>query len=370
MLTVQKLYTWEFLRVLATLAFGIALIFSVMGLIDKVDDFMPHRPEARLLLLYTLLTIPRYLHYLLPMATLLASLFVFSQAVGRREIVIIKASSGKMRSVLMPFVWIGVAMTFLGFFLGEVVVPATAKKAHAVRNRIMKKSGDFAFKGGTLYMRGRDGSIVRIALYLPDRNLSKGVTIFKFSNGSLSEKIDAGTGEWKDSEWRLRNVTVHDIASGKSTDLPEIVYTGIESPRIFREDMWKVEEMNLGELIQYQRRLKEAGFRNIKLVVDIGSRLSYPIINLFLLLLGISLSLGGDLVQKISHAVARGKAEGAGSGVVAAGLGLLISVIYWLGYSFFLSMGYAGAIPPLVAPWIVPLIFAGISGYLYSQIPE
>jgi lipopolysaccharide export LptBFGC system permease protein LptF len=35
-----------------------------------------------------------------------------------------------------------------------------------------------------------------------------------------------------------------------------------------------------------------------------------------------------------------------------------------------LSLGYTGTIPPIIAPWIVPIVFAGVSVYLYSQVPE
>jgi hypothetical protein len=92
-----------------------------------------------------------------------------------------------------------------------------------------------------------------------------------------------------------------------------------------------------------------------------------------MLLLGISLSIGGDFAEQrllqvmSSQKIKEGKV---GSGVIAAGLGLLISLVYWFGYSLFLSLGYTGTIPPIIAPWIVPILFAGVSVYLYSQVPE
>ncbi|MBI3592436.1 MAG: LptF/LptG family permease [Nitrospirae bacterium] len=367
MLLIQKLYIKDFLKTLLVLGLGIALIFSIIGLIDKIDDFMPHKPSLKLLLEYTLLTIPKYLHYLMAMAILLSSLFIFSQAIKRREIVIIKAASGKMKRILLPFVGIGIILTLLGFTLTEVVIPVTSKKIRVIKNQITKKKKEVTFKDGTLYMRGKDGSIVRIALYLPDKNISKNVSIFKFDADGLKERIDADTAEWEGNTWKLKKVTRYDMASGKISSMPETVYPNIESPKIFQEDLWSVEEMTMLELVKYQRRLAEAGFKNIKLTVDISSRLSYPLINLFMLLLGISLSIGGEqqAFQKILHIKSISH-----SGIIAAGLGLLISLVYWFGYSLFLTLGYAGTIHPIIAPWIMPSIFALVSVYLYSQIPE
>lgn len=371
MLLIQRLYIKEFLTTLLVLGLGIALVFSIMGFIDKMDDFMPHRPSLGLLLGYIVLTVPRNLHYLLAMATLLSSLFIFSQAIKRKEIVIIKAASGKMRRLLRPFVGIGVLLALFGFVLGEVVVPLTLKEARSLRNQITKKKKGVAFKEGSLYMRSKEGAVVRISLYLPEQNLSKGVTIFRLAEegvpAAMKERIDAESAEWKQGRWKLNNVTVSDIAAGTTTSVPEMIYPFIESPKIFQEELWEFGEMTMLELIHYQRRLGEAGFKNPKLTVDISSRLSYPLVNLFMLLLGISLSVGGD--QKALRRIIPARFSTHG-GLIAAGLGLLISLLYWFGYSLFLSLGYAGAIPAAGAPWVVPAFFAAVSIYLYSRIPE
>ncbi|HAK89851.1 MAG: hypothetical protein A2077_02610 [Nitrospirae bacterium GWC2_46_6] len=373
MLIIQRMYIKEFLKTLLILTFGISVVFSIIGIIDKIDDFMPHKPDFSLLIKYTLFSIPRYIHYLLPMAILLSGLFIFSQAIKRKEIVVIKTASGKLKSILAPFVVMGLMITLFAFFLGEIIVPASSKKIHAIKNKIMKKGKAAAFKEGTLYMRGKDGSVVRISLFLPEKNISKEVSILKFDADGLKERIDAEVAEWEGSAWKLKKVTFYDIAAGTTKTVKEMNYEGIESPKIFQEDVWKVEEMTMPELIKYQRRLTEAGFKNIKLTVDISSRLSYPLINMFMLLLGMSLSLGGDFAeQRLLKLIASQKVkEGAiGSGIIAAGLGLAISLVYWFGYSLFLSLGYAGTIPPVTAPWFVPLAFAGVSVYMYSQIPE
>ena len=349
------------------LGLGISLIFSIIGLIDRIEEFLPHKPSLKLLFEYTVLTIPKYFHYLMAMSTLLTGLLIFSQAIKRREIVIIKAASGRMKRVLLPFLGIGLALTLVGFMLEEIVIPATSKRIRSIRNQITEKRKEVTFKEGSLYMRGKDGSIVHISLYLPDRNISKGVSIFIFDGGGLRERIDAETAEWAGATWKLKKVKLYDMSNGKISVLPEMLYPNIESPNIFKEDLWSVEEMSMIELIKYQRRLAEAGFKNIKLSVDISSRMSYPLINFFMLLLSISLSLGSNhkALQKIVFAKSSSQ-----SGVIAAGLGLLISLVYWLGYSVFLSLGYTGAIYPLAAPWIMPLAFAVISVYLYNRIPE
>ncbi len=373
MLIIQRLYIKEFLTVLTILTIGLSVVFSIIGLVDRIDNFMPHKPSVSLLLKYTLFSIPRYMHYLLPMAILLSSLFVFSQAIKRREIVIIKAAGGKMKRLLAPFLAIGIMLTFFAFILGEIIVPMFAKKNHAIKNLIEKKEKDIAFKEGTLYVKGKDNSIVRISLYIPEKKIAKGMSIFRFDQNGLRQRIDAEIAEWRSNKWKLKDVTLYDIEGGSASKIEEMDYYEVESPKIFQTEALKAEEMTMVELVKYQQKLSDAGFKNIKLAVDISSRLSYPLVNLFMLLLGISLSIGGDVSeQRLLKIFSSQKVkEGAmGSGIIAAGLGLLISLIYWFGYTLFLSLGYAGTIPPIVAPWIVPFIFGAVSVYLYNQIHE
>lgn len=371
MIVIQRMYILDFLKTLCVLTLGIACIFSIIGIIDKAEEFMPHKPSTQLLVLYALYMLPKYIQYMLPMAILLSGLFIFSQAIGRREIVVIKASGGKLRTLLRPFVALGILLTLLGFVLGEIVVPHTSKQLRSISGQITKKEKKATFREGTIYMRGKDGSVVRIGLYLPDKETYQSISIFRFNADGLQERIDAESATWKGDHWTLKNASTVTIASGGRTMVPELSYMGLDSPRIFQEEVWKVEEMSLTELYSYKKRMQEAGFRNIKLTVDISSRLAYPLINLFMLLLGISLSVGGDqeLLQRLYQLRMFQNAH-AHAGVVSAGIGLMISLLYWFGYSFCLSLGYAGTLPPAVTPWIIPVLFSGVSAYLFLNIPE
>ncbi len=368
---IQFMYLKDFLKTLTVLAFGIATIFSIIGLVDKLDEFLPFKPSMKVLASYALNTVPKYIQYLMPIAILLSSLFVFSKAIRRREIVVIKAAGGKLKMLLRPFLALGVLLTLISFLLGEVIVPDTSKRLRAISNQITKKERKVTFKEGTLYIRGKDGSIARIGLYLPDKDDYRAITIFRIGEKGLQSRIYADSAVWEQETWKLKNVQTLSIETGKVTEIGELDYPGIESPMTFQSDMWKVEEMSIMELLRFKTRLQDAGFRNTKLSTDISSRIAYPLINLFMLLLGISLSVGGDqrVLQKIYQLRMLQNAE-SHAGVVSAGIGLMISLAYWLGYSFFLSLGYAGSIQPALAPWVIPVAFSGVSAYLFYKIPE
>jgi lipopolysaccharide export system permease protein len=359
MLKLQRFYLKEFLKLLFIIGIGLALIFSVLDLVDKMDDFMPNRPSLENLLLYAFFNFPKFLLYLLPSAVLICSLFIFSQASRNGEFIAIKATGGRLKTIFYPFIISGILLSVFAFINGEIVAPDFLRRSSELKNTLKKKDKRITFEEGTLWFRSADGSTVRIELYVPEKKLAKGVSIFVFDKDYLKERLEAEDAKWDESQnskgtWKLKNVIIYDIKGGKVDRNSEMAYPSLESPEFFSEGIKKPEEMGMVELYKYTERLKRSGFRNIKLIIDLNSKVSYPLINLFMILLGISLS-------------ARNKI---GGGLFAAGLGLLISMIYWFTYTLTLSMGYAGVVPPFIAAWLMPIIFGTVAVHLFRKIPE
>ncbi|MEW6110203.1 MAG: LptF/LptG family permease [Nitrospirota bacterium] len=350
----QRLYLKEFLILLALIAIGLSTVFSLLDFMGNIDDFMRGNPSAGSLALYVLLNMPKFFLYILPMSALICSLFVFSQASRRKEIIAVKAAGGRLRNLLYPFLGVSILLSIFAFITGEIIIPDFSKKAFELKNAVGGKSRSFAFSDGSMWLKSKDGSPVKIDLYIIDRKLAKGVDIFFIGEDFLKERLAAEKAFWDGETWILENVTKYDIGSGKIEKIQKMNYPGLDSPEIFSEEIKPPDEMGISELYRYIKRLKIAGYRNLKLTVDFNSKISFPLINIFMMLLGISLST-------------RGKT---GGGLFSAGLGLLISLSYWFGYTFMLSFGYAGIIPPLIAAWTVPFIFGLFSVYLFLKIPE
>jgi lipopolysaccharide export system permease protein len=366
----QRYYLREFAALFAIVGLGMSLVFSLMDLINKINDFIPHKPSMGDLLLYAGLTLPQYLLYLMPMASLLSGLFVFGQAGRRRETIAIKASGGSIKTLLMPFVYLGIVLSIASFLMGEFVVPACSRETHLLRDALSKKENILTSKEGTLWLRTND-AIVKIDLFLPSKGIIRGVTIMRMENDMLIERTEAESAEWRPAlgsigspgshdapggrgVWHLRGVTQYTTKSGTITKYKELLTDAIASPEIFRKDVQQPEEMNVRELTAYTQRLKSAGFRNTKLLVDIQSRISYPLINAIMLVLGIALAVRGVV----------------GGGLVTAAIGIFISLFYWVAYTTSLSLGYTGILPPIPAAWLMPLLFGGMAWYLFRKIPE
>ena len=355
----HRYYIREFLKILSLLTLGLALIFSLLDLVDKVDDFVPGKLSIPRIMEYIFLNFPRYFYFLLPMSLLICSLFVFNHASRNKEIIAIKAIGGRAKKLFYPFIAAGVIFSALSFFVGEIVIPDFSDRMLEFKKSYMKKIGKVTFKEGAIWLRTPEGSVVRIELYVPEKKIAKGVSIFMLGEERLKQRIEAEDALWEVNQggkgvWKLRNVIVYNIETGKVSKAAGMEYPYLESPDIFSNVMKKPDEMGIMELYRYSEKLKAAGFRDTKLDVDIQARISYPPVNLFMIILGLALSVMGRI----------------GGGLFAAGLGISISFIYWLSYTFMLSMGYARVLPAVAATWIMPVIFGMAAIYLFSKIPE
>ncbi len=353
---VQRLYLSDFFRLLLLISLGLSFVFSLIDLIGKIDDFLPNKPSVGSLIMYAVYTIPKFFLYLLPMSVLICSLFTFSQATRRKEVTAIRAAGGRMRDLFYPFLITGAVLSIIAFSISEFVIPDFSQRSAALRIKIEGKEKKTTVSGGATWIKDTSGNPVKIELYIPEKKIAHNISIFVHGKDFLKSVITANRAAWQEDQrqWVFEEVSLYDSDTGKTKNFRHMAYANLDSPDIFSREMRSSDEMGIAELYRYIQRLKNAGFSNIKLIVDLNSKVSFPLINAFMMLLGMSLS---------------GRAH-MGGGLFTAGLGLGISLLYWFSYTFSLSIGYAGILPPLIASWLVPVLFGAAAVYLFVKTPE
>ncbi|MEJ2324451.1 MAG: LptF/LptG family permease [Nitrospirota bacterium] len=354
---IQRHYIREFAKLFALLALGLSATFSLFSLLQRLNDFMPHEPSLGSLVLYTALKVPQNALSLMPVACLLCSLYTMANASRSREIVALMAAGGRVKRLLRPFLWAGLLLSLLSFVMGEFVVPPAIIKAREVQDRLsgVAEEASALVRNGVLWSRAKDGSIIRVEYYFPEGDVYGGVEIYRFGGGVIDEIVKARTATWDEGResWHFGGVRRYLPGEGAWETLEGYDYEGLGPPDLLRESARKPYEMGIADLYSYLKRLREAGFKNVRLSVDLNSKVSYPFINLIMVLIGVSFPVRRRM-----------------SGFVATAIGLLISLAYWFGYTMSLSIGYAGLLPPLAAAWLMPVVAGSAGAWLYWKIPE
>jgi len=344
-----------------------SILLSIVGLIEKIDDFMPYKPHAVFFINYSLYTIPRYIFYLIPFVTLITSLFIFSIGVRTREFLVLSASGGRLRIILKPFLVLGILIAISGFIFGEFIQPAFTKKITIIIEELTAEGKSSIQKD--LFLTTRDGTFIKIGTFSQEDKRGKDAKIFLIKNNSLIKRLDCQEIEVKDNEWTLKNVVIYDFVSGKVENAQLMNYPlNLKISIAAFKDIKKIEEFGISELLKQRKELKRVGLSNPKIDTDISGRLAYNFVTFFMMVLGISLPLGAH--EKFSFLFSKTKGGAGTGGMITVGIGIMIAIIYWLVYSFFMFLGYSKILPPFVAPWITPLIFGVVAMKLYYSIRE
>lgn len=358
MTILQRYFLREFLILFAVLSIGLSISVSLLDLLSSLSGFITFNPPVSGLLKYASLRFPGFLLYVIPMSALLCSIFTVSHAVRAHETVAVMSAGGRLKMVFAPFLIAGLLISLGGFALGEFGVPKTERAARLLKDRLKhRKTLPSLFKDGSMWIRANDGALVRIDLYIENKDKFQGLTIYRIEADRIAEIIEAGEAAYiaksDPPQWMLQGVRKIETASGRIEHLAQMSYAALGSPAVLREDSQTSAEMGIKELASYLKRLKESGFKNQRLSVDLHGKLAYPLISLVMVMLGVSFAAAKTM-----------------KGLVAAAMGIMISLLYFFGYSMMVSLGYAGILPPWAAAWTVPVLFGLIGIYFYSRIPE
>jgi len=352
----RKYFLAEFFKYFTIFIMSFTAIAIIAEFFDKADEFYSGQTSVHLIARYLLLQAPRVMLYALPFASLFSILITIGISSKWRETIIIRASGSSMKKLFSYFLVLGVVISLLALILGETVVPLAARSATYIRKVEILKQTPKSIQGEeSLWMRGLDESLIRIQGFVEDEERILRTSIFTFNKTfGLQKRIEADEAEWINGRWVLKNVVIYDFESNTTEKHALYETTSLEEPKIFREEIKTPQEMNFFELYTYYSRLEKAGFKNLKYSVRLYEKLAYPTINFVMVLFGIALALNANW----------------GGGIRAAGLGVVVSVLYWVLYSTSISFGNTGILKPWLAPWISPVAFCIIGSFFYTRIKE
>lgn len=356
MTILRRYFIKEFFKFFVIILICFTAISNIAEFLRLVDELYDNRAPVHLILEYLFLQSPRVILYALPFASLFSILITIGISSKYRETIVVKASGGSIKKLFSSFLLIGLLITLSALVLGETLVPAATRASTYTRKvKILKQSPKIIYRKEFLWMRGLDGSLIRIEGFVENEDRILKTSIFNFSDSfGFEKRIEANEAEWVNGQWKLNDVTVFDFRDNSTKKYKSLHTSSLEEPNIFREEIKRPKEMNFMELYSYYSRLEKAGFKNLKYKIRLYDKLAYPTINFVMILFGVALALHSRW----------------GSGVRAAGLGVIVSLLYWVLYSFSISMVNTGYLKPWLAPWVSPAVFCIAGSIMYMRIKE
>jgi len=319
---------------------ALIMLFSFFDLVYELRDVGSESYRFAAALAYVALSIPGHLYELLPVATLIGTLFVLAQLVVHSEYAVMRTS--------------GVLFAVATFLTGEFLVPMSEQAAKKLRLEQTSNVVAQTFRSG-LWVKDEE-SFVNVARVLYDATLQD-IRIYEFDDQYRLRTISqARQGKYlRSNRWLLTDVVQTKFAEGSTSvaRAAELDWQSVLTPSVLSVLLIPPEKMSLWTLYSYVRHLRDNHQEPRRYEIALWNKLIYPIAVLVMILL--ALPFGYMNVR-----------EGGVSAKIFAGI--MLGLSFHLISRLFGHVGQLAAWPPILAAVVPTAGFLALAIFMLRRL--
>jgi lipopolysaccharide export system permease protein len=326
-----------------------AALFIVVDLFQTFDRYLRIKPPLLFILEHFLFRLPAALHDGLPVVMLVTTVFLFLSLARFHELTAMKAAGLSLYRVSAPILLFGVTVAVTALLFQELLLPRLRELGEEVdRVKIRGELPRHLRSRQRLWMRSSETRFFRVELMSPQTSDLYGVTALEIDKDfRLISRFDARHAHWTQAGWELRDGAFREVQPNGNIDTESFTWVPLdlsEDIEQFTVIQKRGEDMSYWELREYIRKLQTAGFEVKTYLVDLYSKLSFPLVNLVMVLVAIPLSLQSPR----------------GGRIFGIAVAISIMACYLVVHYVALSFARADLLPPVAAAWTANVIFMGI----------
>lgn len=356
------------------------VIFLVVDLTDRLNEFLDRAFEGRAILSYYVFYIPYVVILTLPMASLLACLFAVGDLSRHGELTAMKAAGLSLGRILAPLVGTAFALSLVALLVADRAVPGANRRRAEIERGGALEVPSFAVREN-LVLRDVRGQVLSIGRYDVGAKIGYTVSLDRYekvtSQGSgvtgqrqkttetmdtglatrdsrLRSRITAAMMQWDGEGWEWRDGVRREFEGDREVTVPfaSLRPDGMTlRPEDLERPDRKPEEMSYAELRRTidRRRLNGALVR--KEEVELRLKVAFPFAALVMAL------FGAPLASSLRRA---------GRGTTF-GLCLLLSFIYYGSIKGCQALGWNGLLSPALSAWLPNVTFACVGMVMFLR---
>lgn len=334
-------------------------LFLVIQFFERIDDYVDARKYVAsqganllaLVLSYNLTSVPIVFIQIAPFVTLMGAMFAITKLSRSNELVPVVTSGVSLYRFLFPIFVYGAVAAVVMILVQEKVVPGLAWERKRIDRIVAGKHGEFVEQIPLL--RDSDGDLVSFRRYDPRTQVGEDVNITLL--GPPPSTVTADRAVYRPEGprgpgWYLENGVAQTYdADGDPVQVAADYAEGVDvSP--FEVVLSSVDKATLSftELNALFRKTPDSS----KLRVLLHHRLTFPMSNLVLLLIGIPIVLNRN-VRSL---------------VVGIGLCAFVCGAFFAADFVSQDLGSRGTLHPVVAAWLPTIFFGSLGICLFDTI--
>ena len=348
--------------------FAFLLIFLVVDLMEKLDDFVDAKVGADVILAYYAFFMPEIIRLMIPVAMLMGALFVTGRMANQNELAAMKSSGVSLTRILVPFLAVATLVSLASIYFNGWIVPYANQGKFDIERRYLQKHTDATGRFDIYFQEGRT-RIVSLGYYYNDVRSASRVSIQEFAETNLTvltRRYDARQMKWVGAddtvrfrgfpEWVLLDGTVRKF-SGREESLTTFAELPMGRLALTPEDIEKKQrkpdEMPLEELGEFIDNQQRAGQDVSRWLVDYHAKIAFPFASVIVVLFGVPFSSN----------------KRRGGVALQFGISVAITFTYLIFSKTSQVFGYNGDLDPLLTAWLANLLFlvAGVVNFIRTQ---
>jgi lipopolysaccharide export system permease protein len=340
---------------------AVLVIFVVIDAMENLDDFIDRKATTTIIATYYFYFLPEIIKLIMPVAMLLASLFVTARLSTQNEWTAMKAGGASLLRLMIPYIVVAFIVSVGSVYFNGWIVPKANKKKLTIE-RVYLAKNTISGSGANIYLQDSPTRILSIGYFDDTREIASRVSIQDFSDTNwtvLVARVDAHTMEWDTTgkRWMLRNGTKRWFG-GEKESLQQFEMQAADDllfdPEDLRKKQEQPDEMDYRTLERFIENQKRAGQNVAQWQVDFYSKISFPFASVIVVLFGVPFA-----------SVKRRGGIG-----VQLGISLLICFIYLIFMKVSHVFGYNGDMHPLLTAWLANLLFLAAALYVMLRVPK
>jgi LPS export ABC transporter permease LptG len=332
-------------------------LFVVIDLLQTLDRYIRIKPPLVYVLEHFAYRVPVALDDGLPVVMLVATIFLFLALSRYHELTALKAAGLSLYRVAAPVLLLGVGVAVAAGLFQELLLPRLNELGDEVdRVKIRGQLPRHLQSRERLWLRTADSRFYRVELLNPSSADLFGVTVLEVDQATfrLQSRLDARRAHWTPDGWELSDGALREFSPSGEVQTVPFVMTAIDL-REDIDDFTKIHKpisaMSYRELKDYVVRLEATGFQAKKYTVELYSKISFPVVNLIMVLVAIPFSLQSPR----------------GGRLFGIALAIAIMAGYLVVHYVALAFARADLLPPLLAAWTANIIFLGLGASLFLR---
>ncbi|RZI81124.1 MAG: LPS export ABC transporter permease LptG, partial [Pseudomonas sp.] len=241
---------------------------------------------------FVLLTAPRRLYEMLPMAALIGCLIGLGSLASSSELTIMRAAGVSIGRIVWAVMKPMLVLMLVGLLIGEYIAPVTENKGQAERSLAQGGGEAQSSKRGMWHRQGDE--YVHINSVQPN-GLLLGVTRYRFdAERKIITSSFARRATYSTDHWQLNDVTTTHFR-GDHTEVikaPEERWDVSVTPELLNTVVLAPESLSITGLWDYIHYLADQGLNNARYWLAFWGKVLQPVVTAALVLMAISFIFG------------------------------------------------------------------------------